>query len=189
MQGSEAQSPNTQPDQELVISLLVRITLFFLSWSLLPSPRLSDTPSVSRGGRYPVQQSLPSPSWTYHCCRGRACQITPTILASCPQNIRFLQLMCAGGVSSRQSPPPSSIRPVLFGVLLSRLVLIDFFFPFFLSFPGRVNSWMLKSRGSINCRPSRGRGRQNWSRNAAGSSSSARTWRPATSCRRKLRSR
>ncbi|XP_037264902.1 uncharacterized protein LOC119157766 [Falco rusticolus] len=49
-------------------------------------------------------------------------------------------------------------------------------------------SWMLKSRGSINCRPSRGRGRQNWSRNAAESSSSAKTRRPATSCRRKLRS-
>ncbi|XP_066860824.1 uncharacterized protein [Anser cygnoides] len=49
-------------------------------------------------------------------------------------------------------------------------------------------TWMLKSRGSINCRPSRGRGRQNWSRNAAESSSSARTWRPATSCKRKLRS-
>ncbi|XP_030811597.1 uncharacterized protein LOC115907706 [Camarhynchus parvulus] len=28
-------------------------------------------------------------------------------------------------------------------------------------------TWMLKSRGSINCRPSRGRGRQTWSRNAA----------------------
>ncbi|XP_074738241.1 polyamine-modulated factor 1-binding protein 1 isoform X2 [Strix uralensis] len=48
---------------------------------------------------------------------------------------------------------------------------------------------MLKSRGSINCRPSRGRGRHNWSRNAVGSSSSARTWGPAASCRRKLRSR
>ncbi|XP_067158398.1 uncharacterized protein [Apteryx mantelli] len=33
------------------------------------------------------------------------------------------------------------------------------------------------------------RGRQTWSRNAAGSSSSARTWMPATSRRRKLRSR
>ncbi|XP_053934435.1 uncharacterized protein LOC128853461 isoform X2 [Cuculus canorus] len=100
--------------------------------------RLFESPSVSRGGRYPgAAESLPSLSWTYHCCCGRACQITPTILASCPQNI----------------------------------------------------SWMLKSRGSINCRPSRGRGRQNWSRNAAGSSGSARMWRPAISCRRKPKSR
>jgi len=46
---------------------------------------------------------------------------------------------CVGGVSSRQSPPPSSIRPVLFRVLLSRLVLIDFFFHFFfLSLGGSI---------------------------------------------------
>ncbi|CAM9428603.1 unnamed protein product [Bubo scandiacus] len=55
--------------------------------------------------------------------------------------------------------------------------------------PRREAGWMLKSRGSINCRPSRGRGRHNWSRNAVGSSSSSRTWGPAASCRRKLRSR
>lgn len=111
-----------------------------LSQSLLPSPRLSDTHSVSRGGRYPgAAKSLPSPSWTYHCCRGRACQLTPTILASCPQNIRFLQLMCAGGCLLPTIPTPSSIRPVLFGVLLSRLVLIDFFFHFFfLSLGGSI---------------------------------------------------
>ncbi|XP_053843332.1 uncharacterized protein LOC128812745 isoform X4 [Vidua macroura] len=33
--------------------------------------------------------------------------------------------------------------------------------------PREAQSWMLKSSGSINCRPSRGRGRQTWSRNAA----------------------
>ncbi|XP_053808534.1 uncharacterized protein LOC128793409 isoform X6 [Vidua chalybeata] len=33
--------------------------------------------------------------------------------------------------------------------------------------PRETQSWMLKSSGSINCRPSRGRGRQTWSRNAA----------------------
>lgn len=41
---------------------------------------------------------------------------------------------------------PISFRPVLCRVLLSRLVLIDFFFHFFLSFPGRVNSWMLQEQ-------------------------------------------
>ncbi|XP_071670600.1 uncharacterized protein [Patagioenas fasciata] len=50
--------------------------------------------------------------------------------------------------------------------------------------PRGTHSWMLKSRGSINCRPGRGSGRQNRSRNAAGSSSSARTQTPAASCRR-----
>ncbi|OWK56736.1 hypothetical protein RLOC_00007445 [Lonchura striata] len=71
-------------------------------------------------------------------CCGQACQITPTILASCPQNIRFLQLMC-GGCLLLPIPTPSSIRSVLFGVLLSRLVLIDFFFHFFfLSLGGSI---------------------------------------------------
>lgn len=39
-----------------------------------------------------------------------------------------------------------SFRPVLCRVLLSCLVLIDFFPFFFLSFPGRVNSWMLQEQ-------------------------------------------
>lgn len=111
--------------------LLVRIILVLLSCSLLPSLRGSDTSPVSRG-RCPSQQDFCFPELGMSACCGQACQITPTILASCPQNIRFLQLMC-GGCLLLPIPTPSSIGSVLFGVLLSRLVLIDFFsiFSFF----------------------------------------------------------
>lgn len=128
---------NTQLQQELGVWLLVRIILVLLSCSLLFSPWESDTPSVSRG-RCPSQQSLCFPGLDMSACCRQACQITPTILASCPQNIRFLQLMC-GGCLLLPIPTPSSIRSVLFGVLLSCLVLIDFFFHFFfLSLGGSI---------------------------------------------------
>lgn len=65
LRGISAGQRSIQPDQELAIQLLLRITLVFPSCSLLPSPRLCDTPLVSRGG-YLLRQSLclPRPGHT-----------------------------------------------------------------------------------------------------------------------------
>lgn len=55
-----------------------------------------------------------------------------------PEHQVFAANVC-GGCLLPTIPTPSSTRPVLFGVLLSRLVLIDFFFHFFfLSLGGSI---------------------------------------------------
>lgn len=113
---------------------------FGFSQLLFASPaRLPDTPSMSRGGRFPgaAEPAFPEPD-TSPRARARVSAHTHHIGFLSPEHQGFAANMC-GGCLLPTIPTPSSIRPVLFGVLLSRLVLIDFFFHFFfLSLGGSI---------------------------------------------------
>lgn len=96
------------------------------------------------------------------------CVITPTILASCPWNIRFSCWLSLSPQPLLPLRPPQLLPCKLQACVMQgfvKLFSINWFFSifFFLSLGGSI-AGCFRSRGSINCRPSIGRRRQTWNR-------------------------